>query len=329
MSEVVVVTGATSGVGRAIAHRFAEEGCRIALLARNRAGLEQTAKEVERRGGEALPLPTDVADFDAVEAAAAATEEALGPIDVWVNDAMTTIFAFFEDIEPDEFRRATEVTYLGAVWGTKAALERMLPRDRGTIVMVGSALAYRGIPLQSAYCGSKHAMKGFFESVRTELMHKGSNVRLSMVQLPGLNTPQFAHCRSKMHRQPMPVPPIYQPEIAGDAVWEAAHSQRRQIFVGGSTVLTILGNRVAPWLGDRYLARSGVESQLTDRQVEPRDGNLFEPPATDQGTHGDFDGQAHARSYQYWLTKHRRSALSAATAVAGGTLAAALTVLRR
>ncbi|HEY6015197.1 MAG TPA: SDR family oxidoreductase [Gaiellaceae bacterium] len=329
MGGIVVVTGATSGVGRAVARRFAQEGWSVALLARNRAGLEAAAKEVEELGGTALQLPTDVADFDAVEAAAAATEEALGPIDVWVNNAMTTVFAFFEDIEPEEFRRATEVTYLGAVWGTKAALRRMLPRDRGAIVQVGSALAYRGIPLQSAYCGSKHAMKGFFESVRTELMHKGSRVTMTMVQLPGVNTPQFDHCRSRMDRKPMPVPPIYQPEIPADAVWEAAHSNRRQIYVGGSTVMTIWGNKVAPWFADRYLARTGVESQLTDEATGPRDGNLFDPPETDRGAHGDFDDQAHSRSYQWWLTKHRKSAVGAATAVAGGALAAATLLLRR
>jgi NAD(P)-dependent dehydrogenase (short-subunit alcohol dehydrogenase family) len=329
MSEVVVVTGATSGVGRAIAHRFAQEGAQIALLARNRAGLDATAKEVEQKGGKALPLPTDVADYDAVEAAAAATEEALGPIDVWVNCAMTTIFAFFEDIEPEEFKRATEVTYLGAVWGTKAALKRMLPRDRGTIVMVGSAMAYRGIPLQAPYCGGKHAMKGFWESVRTELMHKGSSIHVPMVQLPGLNTPQFDHCRSKMDKYPMPVPPIYQPEIAADAVWEAAHSKRREIYVGIPTVYTILGEKFAPWLVDRYLAKTAVNSQLTEPKVDPpREGNLFEPPAVDQGTHGRYDQKAHSHSIQYWLTKHRRSALAGATAVAGGTLAAAAMLLR-
>ena len=306
--EVVAITGATSGVGRAVAERFAREGAKIALLARGREGLDATAKEVERLGGEALPLSTDVADADAVEAAAAATEEALGPIDVWINDAMTTVFAFFEDIEPDEFRRATEVTYLGAVWGTKAALKRMLERDRGMIVLVGSALAYRGIPLQSAYCGSKHATKGFFESVRTELMHKGSNVRITMVQLPGLNTPQFDHCRSKMPRKPMPVPPIYQPEVAADGVHWAAHQHRRQVYVGASTVYTILGNKFAPWLADRYLARTGVSGQQTEEPVDgPRPGNLFEADTGDPGAHGDFDDKAHPRSVQLWLTKHRRA----------------------
>jgi NAD(P)-dependent dehydrogenase (short-subunit alcohol dehydrogenase family) len=311
--EIVVITGATSGVGRAVAERFAREGAHIALLARGRSGLDETAKEVERLGGKALPLPTDVADADAVEAAASATEEALGEIDVWVNNAMTTVFAFFTDVEPEEFRRATEVTYLGSVWGTRAALKRMLPRDRGTIVQVGSALAYRGIPLQSAYCGAKHATKGFFESVRTELLHNRSNVHLTMVQLPALNTPQFDHCRTRMPKQPMPVPPIYQPEIAADGVYFAAHAKRRQVYVGGTTVATIAVAKGAAGLADRYLARTGVQGQQTDPPIEPRDGNLFQPES-DPGAHGRFDAQAHSRSYQMWLDEHRGAVAGVAMA---------------
>ncbi|HUB73552.1 MAG TPA: SDR family oxidoreductase [Solirubrobacteraceae bacterium] len=323
--EVVVVTGASKGVGRAVAERFARDGARLALLARGRQGLERTAREVERLGGVALPLPTDVADYDAVDAAAAATEEALGPIDVWVNDAMTTVFAFFEEIEPEEFRRATEVTYLGSVWGTKAALERMRPRDRGAIVQVGSAMAYRGIPLQSPYCGAKHAMKGFFESLRSELRHQRSGVHVSMVQLPGLNTPQFDHCRSKMRYKPMPVPPIYQPEVAADAVHFAAHHRRRQIYVGAPTVYTILGERIAPWLGDWYMARTGVGSQLTEQPIEPpREGNLFAPVDERRDAHGDFDQRAHPRSAVLWASKRRRQlagSVLAGAAVAAGAAA--------
>ncbi|HET8528491.1 MAG TPA: SDR family oxidoreductase [Gaiellaceae bacterium] len=319
--EVVVVTGATSGVGRAIVERFAREGAHVALLARGREGLDAAAKEVERLGGRALPLPTDVSEYDAVEAAAAATEDVFGEIDIWINDAMTTVFAFFEDIEPDEFRRATEVTYLGAVWGTKVALKRMLPRDRGTIVQVGSAMAYRGIPLQSPYCGAKHAMKGFWESVRTELKHKGANIHMPMVQLPGMNTPQFDHCRSKMPKKPMPVPPIYQPEVAADAVHYAAHDRRRrQVFVGAPTVYTIVGERFAPWLGDWYMAKTGVSGQQTQQQIDPpRQGNLFEPLPRDPGAHGDFDSKAHAHSPVLWISKHRRPVVAAV----GGAVAAA------
>jgi NAD(P)-dependent dehydrogenase (short-subunit alcohol dehydrogenase family) len=318
MSDVVVITGATKGVGRAVAERFARDGARIALLARGREGLDGTVRAIERLGGQALPLPTDVADPDAVDAAASATEEAFGPIDVWINDAMTTVFGFFWDVHPDEFRRATEVTYLGAVWGTRSALDRMRPRDRGTIVQVGSALAYRGIPLQAPYCGAKHAMKGFFESVRTELMHEGSNVHVTMVQLPGLNTPQFDHCRSKMPKKPMPVPPIYQPEVAAEAIHHAAYAKRREVWCGGSTVYTILGERLAPWLGDRYIAKTGVSGQQTNEPVDaPREGNLFEPvDEGDPGAHGDFDSKAHSRSLQAFATRHRTSVLGSAAALA-------------
>src|SRR3954452_456292 len=269
--ETVVVTGASAGVGRAVVREFARRQANVGLVARGREGLEGAREAVEQAGGQALVIPADVADPDSVEGAAAATEEAFGPIDVWVNDAMVTVFAWFEDIEPEEFRRATEVTYLGSVWGTRAALKRMLPRDRGTIVQVGSALAYRGIPLQAPYCGAKHATKGFFESVRTELLNKGSNVHLTMVQLPALNTPQFDHCRTRMPKQPMPVAPIYQPEVAADGVYFAAHAKRRQVYVGGSRVATIAVARAAAGFADRYLARTGVKGQQTDPPIEPRD----------------------------------------------------------
>ncbi|HET9154611.1 MAG TPA: SDR family oxidoreductase [Solirubrobacterales bacterium] len=319
-SEVVVVTGAGSGIGRAIAKRFGEDGCKVALLARGAEALEGARRDVEAAGGQALAIPTDVADAEAVEAAAERAERELGPIDVWVNDAMTTVFAFFEDIEPDEYRRATDVTYHGTVWGTRAALRRMLPRDRGRIVLVGSALAYQGIPLQSPYCGAKHAIKGFFDSVRSELRHKGSKVRVSMVQLPGVNTPQFDHCLSKMPRHPQPVAPVYQPEVAADAVHWAAHHRRRQAYVGISTAYTVLGSKLAPWIAERYLAKTAVSGQQTEGPPDEqnRAGNLMEPQPGDPGAHGRFDDKAHARSAQWWASKHRGLLASAGLALLTG-----------
>ncbi|HKO27324.1 MAG TPA: SDR family oxidoreductase [Solirubrobacteraceae bacterium] len=325
--EVVAVTGASGGVGRAIAREFAKHGAAVGLIARGRAGLEAAAQEVSELGGTAYAHPTDVAEFDQVQAAATAIEERLGPIDIWINNAMTTVFAFIDDIEPREYERATRVTYLGAVWGTKVALERMLPRDRGTIVQVGSALAYRGIPLQAPYCGAKHAMKGMFESLRTELRYRGSNVHATMVQLPGMNTPQFDHCLSKMPRHPMPVPPIYEPEVAARAVYWAAHRKRREYYVGFPTVYSIVGNKLAPWLAERYLAKTAVDGQQTD---EPFDGaakaNLFEPTDEDrdEGAHGGFDDQAHRRSPQAWLSRHRLPSGLAVTFGAAGAAAALL-----
>lgn len=319
----MVVTGAGAGIGRATARRFAEDGYKVALLSRGAEALEGARREVEAAGGKALAIPTDVADADAVEAAAERVERELGPIDVWVNDAMTTVFAFFEDIEPDEFRRATEVTYLGTVWGTRAALRRMLPRDRGAIVLVGSALAYQGIPLQSPYCGAKHAIKGLFESVRGELRHKGSKVHVSMVQLPGLNTPQFDHCLSKMPRHPQPVAPVYEPEVAADAVHWAAHHRRRQLYVGISTVYTVLGSKFAPWIAERYLAKTAVSGQQTEGPPDEqnRAGNLTEPQSGDPGAHGRFDGKAHRRSLQWWASRHRRLLGAAGAATAAAALA--------
>jgi NAD(P)-dependent dehydrogenase (short-subunit alcohol dehydrogenase family) len=313
-SEVVVITGATSGIGRATVRRFARDGASIGLIARGRDGLEAARKEVEEAGGRALVLPTDVADWDGVNSAARAVEEAFGPIDVWVNNAMTTVFAPFAEIEPDEFRRATEVTYLGTVWGTKAALDRMKTRDRGSIVIVGSALAYRGIPLQAPYCGAKHGVKGFFESLRTELRHDKSHVHLSMVQLPGLNTPQFLHCRSKMPKVPQPMPPYYEPEVAADAVHWSAHHRRRELYVGGPTVKTIIGNKVAPWLVERVLAKQAFAGQQSDKPADPdRKDNLMSPEPGDSGAHGPYDQKARTSSIQTQLAK-QRGVLGAAAA---------------
>ena len=322
--ETVVITGASAGIGRAVVRGFASRGASIGLIARGREGLEHAAREVERAGGRALPLPADVADASAMEAAAAAVEETFGPIDVWVNDAMTTVFGFFSDVAPEEFERATDVTYHGTVWGTRAALRRMVPRNRGTVVQVGSAMAYRGIPLQAPYCGAKHAIKGFQESIRCELRNRGSDVWLTMVQLPGLNTPQFEHCRTKMPNQPQPVPPVYQPEVAARAVHWAAHHRRREVYVGVPAVYTILGNKIAPWLAERYLARTAVDSQQTDEPVRAdRRDNLFQPVPRDDGAHGPFDERAHNRSPQFWATRHRWALTAAGAAIAAAGAAVA------
>jgi NAD(P)-dependent dehydrogenase (short-subunit alcohol dehydrogenase family) len=318
---VVVVTGASAGVGRASAVAFGREGAAVGLIARGAEGLEGARRDVERVGGRALELPADVAAADQVEEAAERVEAELGPIDVWVNNAMVTVFAPFSELEPDEFRRVTEVTYLGVVYGTMAALRRMGSRDDGTIVQVGSALAYRGIPLQAAYCGAKHAIVGFTESLRCELLRDGSSVRVSMVHLPGLNTPQFDHCRNKLSRKPQPVPPIYQPELAADAVLLAARTGRREIFVGWPTVATIVGNRFSPGLMDHYLARRAFDGQLTEEPAPP-DGtdNLYEPVSGDPGAHGRFDHEAHDSSLQLQATAHRRLLSGLAGTLAAGML---------
>src|SRR5947199_8633168 len=323
--EIVVVTGASAGVGRAVAREFAHQGASIGLLARGEDGLDGARHDVESAGPKAVAVPTDVADPDAVEAAAVRIEDELGPIDVWVNDAMTTVFSWFEDVEPDEFRRATEVTYLGAVWGTRSALQRMVPRDAGVVMQVGSALAYRGIPLQAPYCGAKHAMKGFTESLRTELRHKGSNVHVGMVQLPGLNTPQFNHCRSKLPNHPQPVPPIFQPEVAARGVVTAVRKRRREMYVGFPTVYSIWGNKLAPWLAERYLAKTAISGQQTGDPVDPnRPDNLFQPPPKDEGAHGIFDSEAKPRSLQAEMTQHRGAIGAAALATAAAAALAAV-----
>jgi NAD(P)-dependent dehydrogenase (short-subunit alcohol dehydrogenase family) len=329
--EVVAITGASAGIGRAVALEFARHGAAIGLIARGREGLEGAKREVEGLGGTATIHQADVAEHDQVDRAASEIEDAHGPLDIWVNDAMTTVFAYFDDIEPAEYERATRVTYLGTVWGTRAALKRMQPRNRGTIVQVGSALAYRGIPLQAPYCGAKHAVKGFQESLRCELRARGSHVHTTMVQLPGLNTPQFDHCLSKMPRHPQPVPPMFQPEVAARAIYWAAHHRRRELYVGFPTVYTIIGNKIAPGFAEWYLARTAIKGQQTD---EPFDGaaaaNLFEPVDSDhdEGAHGIFDAQAHGRSEQAWLSRHRVAA-ALGFSVGASAVASALAAAKR
>ncbi len=305
--EVVVITGASAGVGRAVVREFARHGAHIGLLARGRDGLEGARREVEELGGRALVLPTDVAEPEAIERAAAAVEAKFGSIDVWINNAMVSVYSPVKQMTVEEYQRVTDVTYLGTVYGTLAALRRMLPRDRGVIVQVGSALAYRSIPLQSAYCAAKHAMKGFTESLRTELLHDQSNVRVTMVQMPALNTPQFDWTKSRLPRQALPVPPIYQPEVAARAVYWAAHHDRRELRVGYSTTVALLGNKIAPGFADWYLANIvGYDGQQTDEAVSPdRPHNLWESVAGDHGAHGRYDARASMRSPQLWATTHR------------------------
>jgi len=325
--RVVVITGAGAGIGRATARRFGADGDKVALLARGEEELEGAAREIEEAGGTALVIPTDVADPEAVEAAADRVERELGPIDVWVSNAMTTVFSWFSDISPEEFRRATDVTYHGAVWSTRSALRRMSARDRGTIVLVGSAMAYQGIPLQSPYCGAKHAIKGFFDSLRCELRNKGSKVHVTMVQLPGHNTPQFDHGRSKMPHHPQPVAPVYQPEVAARAIHFAAGHRRRQVYVGIPTYYTVLGSKFAPWLAELYLAKTAVSGQQTEGPPDAgnREGNLMEPPPGDPGAHGPFDEKAHEHSVAWLATRHRRAL---AGALAGAALGAATLMAR-
>jgi NAD(P)-dependent dehydrogenase (short-subunit alcohol dehydrogenase family) len=331
--QVVVITGASAGIGRATARLYGARGAQVALLARGRVGLDAAAKDVENAGGTALAIPTDVADYRQVEAAATQIENDLGPIDVWINVAFTSVFAPFHEIKPEEFRRVTEVSYLGFVYGTMAALSRMRTRDRGTIVQVGSALSERSIPLQSAYCGAKHAVNGFTESLRTELMHDGSNIHITVVQMPAVNTPQFSWVLSRLPHHPQPVPPIYQPEVAArGVVFAADHPQRKQYWVGASTVGTLLGQKLVPALLDRYLAKTGYQSQQTADSVAPdRAHNLWDPldgpDGHDYGAHGEFDDRAHRRAPQLWWSHHARL-VSAAAAVAV-TATGAVAWLRR
>jgi NAD(P)-dependent dehydrogenase (short-subunit alcohol dehydrogenase family) len=322
MGQIVVVTGASAGVGRATVRAFAKDGCDVALLARGIDGLEGAAREVEGLGGRALVLPTDVSDAAQVEAAADRIERELGPIDVWVNNAMVSVFSPVKSLRPEEVERVTDVTYLGVVYGTLAALKRMLPRDRGVIVQVGSALAYRGIPLQAAYCGAKHAIQGFTESLRCELLHDASKVHVTMVQLPAMNTPQFDWVKSRLPREPQPVPPIYEPEIAADAIVWATTRHRREISIGAPTAIAIWGNKFAAGLADRYLARTGYDSQQTDQPADPdRPNNLWVPLAGDHGAHGRFGSRSSDFSPQTWLNERLPAVLLIASTLTMGWLA--------
>ena len=305
-SEVVVITGASAGIGRATVRAYARRGASIGLLARGQEGLEGARREVEKLGGQAIVVPTDVADPEQVESAAVTVEKAFGPIDIWINNAMVSVLSPVKDMTAAEFQRVTNVTYLGYVYGTLSALRRMLPRDRGVIIQVGSALTYRAIPLQSAYCGAKHAIKGFTESLRSELIHDGSQVRLSMVHLPGVNTTQFGWIKSRLPYEPQPVPPIYQPEVmAGAIVWAADHD-RRELWVGLPTVKTIVGEKFIPGLLDHYLAEVAYTGQQTNIPIKPdRADNLFAPVPQDRGAHGDFDDQAQSSSFQLWASLNR------------------------
>src|SRR5215210_3991978 len=319
--KVVVVAGASAGIGRAAVRELAARGADVGLIARGEERLNSAAAEVRAAGRRACVAPADVADADAVEAAAARIEAELGPIDVWVNVAMTAVLAEVWDCTPEELLRVTQVTYLGSMHGIQAALRRFRPRDRGVIVQVGSALSRRGIPLQSSYCGAKHAVKGALDSLRAELIYEGSNVKVSLVQLPGVNTPQFDWVRTRVQHHPQPVPPIYQPEVAAQAIAWAAEHPRREVWVGFPTVYTIVGERLASGFMDRYLGRTNIKAQQAQQPIDPpeRRDNLFEPPPGDPGAHGAFDDKAHARSPQLWMVMNKRPLVAAAAGLAAGT----------
>jgi NAD(P)-dependent dehydrogenase (short-subunit alcohol dehydrogenase family) len=331
MTETIVITGASAGIGRATARLYGERGANVGLIARGQAGLDGAVADVVQAGGKALALCADVADHKQVKDAARQVEELFGPIDVWINVAFTSVFAPFEEISPAEFRRVTEVSYLGFVHGTMVALEAMRPRGRGTIVQVGSALGERSIPLQSAYCGAKHAVNGFTSSLRCELLHESSGIHVTIVQMPAVNTPQFSWVRSRLPNHPQPVPPIYQPEVAARAVvYAAGHPRRRQYWAGGSTAATLAANKVFPALLDRYLARTGYASQQTSQKAAPeRPDNLWQPAdgadGHDYGARGIFDSVSHDGSPQLWLSQHARlltAAAGAGTAILVGLAAA-------
>jgi len=319
--RIVVVTGASAGIGRAVARRFGEDRWRVALVARGSDGLEAAKQEIEAAGGEALVIPCDVADEAALDAAAERIEREWGPIDVWINDAMVTSYCEFLDISPADFRRMTDVTYLGSVWGIRAAMKRMVPRNRGTIVQVGSALAYRSIPLQSAYCGAKSALRGFIDSLRSELLHRGSRVKITMVQLSAFNTPQFDWGKTCGTKQPQPVPPIFQPEVAADGIHYAALHPRRELWVGWPAVKAILAQKFVPGLIDRILAKQGYSGQHTQDPLPPgRRDNLYAPVPGDHGAHGRFDAVALPRSRQLEVSMQRNAIVLALGALAVGSL---------
>ena len=330
--EVVVITGASGGVGRATAQAFGRRGARVCLVARGEAGLAGAIRDVERLGGEAISVAGDTADPQTHERAAQETEQRFGPIDIWVTVAVTTVFAPFMEITPEEYERVTKVTYLGYVYGTQAALRRMLPRDRGVVVQVGSTLAYRGIPLQTAYCGAKHAIQGVTEALRAELIHNHNHVRLIMPQLPAVNTPQFTWGRNKLPQKAQPVPPIYQPEVIAEAIYWAAHHRKRQLYIGGSTLAVIMGNKVVPGLGDWYLGKTGYESQMRPEARDPdQPNNLFSPVDTthDYGAHGAFDDQAIDRSYEVWVAEHKGIVAGALAGVGGLAIGGGLLLATR
>jgi len=316
VAKIVVVTGARAGVGRATAIEFARNGCDVVLLARERDGLERAAEQLRGFGVRALPIPTDVADAAAVDAAATQAEEELGPIDIWVNVALGTVFAPLHETTPEEYERATKVTYLGQVFGTMAALKRMRARDRGTIVNVGSALGYRSVPLQSAYCGAKAAIRGFTDSLRSELLHDKKNIHVTLVDLPAVNTPQFDWALNKMGRRARPVAPVFQPEVAARAIYFAAFNKRREIWVGFPTVMAILGNQVAPELLDHYLAKAGYKGQLTQEpHADDAPNNLFTPVAGDYSAHGHFDSESRGTSWEFFTDRHRSAVLAGMAAL--------------
>jgi short-subunit dehydrogenase len=333
MEPIVVITGGTAGVGRATARRFARSGAKIAVLARGQDGLDAVARELPRLGARVvLPIRCDVGVAVQVFAAAERIEHELGPIDIWINNAMTTVFGRFRTLSPDEYERVTQVTYHGYVWGTRAALDRMVPHNRGTIVQVGSALAYRSIPLQAAYCGAKHAIVGFTDAIRSELLHDGIDVALTCVHLPAVNTPQFAWCENHMPHEAQPVPPIFQPEVIAEAIFHAAHHPRREVYVGWPTVKAVFGQKLVPGYADRVLATMGFEGQSTGRPRDPdRRSNLFEPVAGDHGARGSFDAQARGRDPIAWITTRLGAAgvMAAAGVVAGAAVLATAWLARR